>query len=67
MKIAVKLNITTDELLFGKDSALSSIDISNFSVGAISKTFNGTVNMPALEKESFVFCLQVYSCTVFQK
>ena len=52
MKIAVKLNITTDELLFGKDSALSSIDISNSSVGAISKTFNGTVNMPALEKES---------------
>ena len=58
MKIALKLNITTDELLFGKDSTLSSIDLSHSSVGAISKTFNGTVNMPSSNKETSVTSIE---------
>lgn len=47
MKIATKLNITTDELLFGKSKTFSSIDLSHSSVGSISETFSGTVNMPS--------------------
>ncbi len=58
MKIAAKLDITTDELLFGKDTTFSSIDLSHSSVGAISKTFNGTVNMSPPDKETDVTALE---------
>ena len=45
MKLSVRLNVSTDELLFGKNRTFSAIDLSHSSVGAIGKTFQGTVNI----------------------
>ena len=45
MKLSVRLNVSTDELLFGKNKTFSAIDLSHSSVGAIGKTFEGTVNI----------------------
>ncbi len=45
MKLSMRLNVSTDELLFGKNKTFPAIDLSHSSVGAIGKNFDGIVNI----------------------